>query len=1044
MKRTLGLGWVDRLFIAIITCVCCVQSLPAQEMSHPISLSGGDSFFRTYRSHNAPDLPDTVRTLALMVQFQADDDSRTTGNGQFDLSNGYQDTVIDSPPHDRSYFQNHLLFLENYFKKVSDGKLVVRSEVFDSVITLPNKMQAYSPSRNATNEPLGRLMQDAWRLADSANPSLDFSRFDFFVIFHAGAGHDIDLVSLYGYDPTPFDVPSLYMGLSSLKDLFGSGYSGIPVNGGRFLIANSAILPETESRDVQSAFGTSRLELSINGLLAANLGSFLGLPDLFDTKTGRTAVGRFGLMDGQSIFSFNGLFPPELSAWEKIFLGWVQPVTVQSGASNLTVAAHRTDGLPNTNAIYKVPISAREYFLLEGRFRDPGLNGQRLKTAVGGRAIEKGFLTDTLGFNETNTTRIDGVVTDVEDIDWSLPSGISERGDTLRGGILIWHIDENVIEAGLATNTVNTDPNHRGVSLVQANGAQDIGQTIHTILGDVIGEGTALDYWFQENPSPVYKNEFTSTSFPNSKSYSGANSHIFISDFSKQSPVMTCRVQIGDGNVKPLPGFPKYVGQVHEHEAPTHGSLNADVNEEIILNASGQLYAFTTSGLSLLNNSTGLFSTFGGKFQPAVVSSGPTVSVIGVGDSTIYMFKVSDSNNDGLADTLFSVKLKDKISTPPLLHNGRIYVGGSSGRVYVVNDRGILDTAVYVLSAAPGYPVSALVSADSVWVATAGKEVFASNGRRWKFEDDIISCAAGDLDGNQIPDIAVQTVWNEISVFNINEQNYRSFSPKRRIGNDYPSRDPHPVIADINGDGLREAIAWDFDKTYALNYSGAVVDNFPISRSDSVFFGGSPVVGDVDGDGKQELVISTLDGQIFAYKSDGQVAQGFPLATGKAVVSSPLLFVDATGRMLLFACCTDGYVYGWDLGGSRTQASVQWGNLLHDPYHANCSNSVIGSRVPKPFADLVPQSQAYNWPNPVYGSTTKIRYYLTSSSAISIKIFDLAGEKVDEISAGGTGGIDNEVEWNVSNVQSGVYIARIEAKTTSSTGVAFIKIAVVH
>jgi len=29
----------------------------------------------------------------------------------------------------------------------------------------------------------------------------------------------------------------------------------------------------------------------------------LGMPDLFDESTGATAIGRFGLMDGQGIFS---------------------------------------------------------------------------------------------------------------------------------------------------------------------------------------------------------------------------------------------------------------------------------------------------------------------------------------------------------------------------------------------------------------------------------------------------------------------------------------------------------------------------------------------------------------------------------------------------------------------------------------------------------------------------------------------------------------------------------------------------------------------
>lgn len=77
------------------------------------------------------------------------------------------------------------------------------------------------------------------------------------------------------------------------------------------------IIPSTELRELQLLSGNTLIELGINGLLAASFGSYLGLPDLFNTSNGKTAIGRFGLMDGQSLFSYNGIFPPEPSAWEK-------------------------------------------------------------------------------------------------------------------------------------------------------------------------------------------------------------------------------------------------------------------------------------------------------------------------------------------------------------------------------------------------------------------------------------------------------------------------------------------------------------------------------------------------------------------------------------------------------------------------------------------------------------------------------------------------------------------------------------------------------
>ena len=43
----------------------------------------------------------------------------------------------------------------------------------------------------------------------------------------------------------------------------------------------------------------------------------------------------------------------------------------------------------------------------------------------------------------------------------------------------------------------------------------------------------------------------------------------------------------------------------------------------------------------------------------------------------------------------------------------------------------------------------------------------------------------------------------------------------------------------------------------------------------------------------------------------------------------------------------------------------------------------------------------------------------------------------------GQGGLDNEVEWDVTQIQSGVYFAHIDAQGTNGSGSAVIKIAVI-
>ena len=72
--------------------------------------------------------PETLNVLVAMVQFPPDNEPRTTGNGQFDLTTAPRH-VIDPPPHDVSYVRSHMSFLSNYFAKVSDGKLFVQVTV---------------------------------------------------------------------------------------------------------------------------------------------------------------------------------------------------------------------------------------------------------------------------------------------------------------------------------------------------------------------------------------------------------------------------------------------------------------------------------------------------------------------------------------------------------------------------------------------------------------------------------------------------------------------------------------------------------------------------------------------------------------------------------------------------------------------------------------------------------------------------------------------------------------------------------------------------
>ncbi|HLP15616.1 MAG TPA: hypothetical protein VK470_05125, partial [Bacteroidota bacterium] len=148
----------------------------------------------------------TLRILAVRVQFKEDSDSKTSGTGHFDLSDSAR-RIIDAPPHDSAYFADHFRFAQNYYSKVSNNRQTLSFTVMGRVVTLPDTMKVYAADQATGNLPLTRLVDDAWHAADSLNPGFPFQDYDLFVIFHAGSGKDIDLRASLGYDPTPYDLP---------------------------------------------------------------------------------------------------------------------------------------------------------------------------------------------------------------------------------------------------------------------------------------------------------------------------------------------------------------------------------------------------------------------------------------------------------------------------------------------------------------------------------------------------------------------------------------------------------------------------------------------------------------------------------------------------------------------------------------------------------------------------------------------------------------------------------------------------------------------
>jgi hypothetical protein len=144
--------------------LCCISNAPAQQDNPPLLRHSGIRALPNTQVRVARSVPDTVRVLALMVEFPQDTDPRTTGNGTFILSPAGE-PIIDPAPHDSAYFAHKLLFLENYFRKSSDGKLIVKGDVWGSRVTLGKPMAEYSPASDGTDDkPIADFVLESWQL----------------------------------------------------------------------------------------------------------------------------------------------------------------------------------------------------------------------------------------------------------------------------------------------------------------------------------------------------------------------------------------------------------------------------------------------------------------------------------------------------------------------------------------------------------------------------------------------------------------------------------------------------------------------------------------------------------------------------------------------------------------------------------------------------------------------------------------------------------------------------------------------------------------
>ncbi|WP_169525269.1 cell wall-binding repeat-containing protein [Pseudalkalibacillus hwajinpoensis] len=321
------------------------------------------------------------------------------------------------------------------------------------------------------------------------------------------------------------------------------------------------------------------------GIIAHELGHDLGLPDLYDYDNSSFGVGIHSLMGGgawtTANYKYGGEYPTHLDPWSKMVLGFIRPVEVQDNGTYQV-----TNFLANDYSVLKLKTpDESEYFLVENR-------------------QFKGF-----------------------DI------GLAEYAAA--PGIAIWHIDEDQLSNGM----VNQDETHKAVDLEEANESR---------LGypefDQDPEHYPYMYYDHYFSGNGYA-QFTNTSKPNSKLYSGSNSSVSVTVLDPSRDSMAVSVKVPNGEDKNPPVWPK----------------SAKLTSSAITNSS------ITLGWPTATDPSGIASYIiykNGSFLKEVNASTRSLKVQGLATNKEYTFKVEAVDKKGYATTNGpSLKVKTSATT---------------------------------------------------------------------------------------------------------------------------------------------------------------------------------------------------------------------------------------------------------------------------------------------------------------------------------------------------------------------------------------------
>jgi len=1029
---------------------------------------------------------DTLTVLGLRVEFQEEipDDPMTTGNGLFDMRSAddfeYEEGhFFDSAPHNEEYFSKQMEAMAHFWWEMSGHTLHINYEIWppgdDSTYHLPYTIKDYHDEWGPLPQNiLGEYFRDVIQTADSVSPDLHFSQADGrvkpIIVFHPGSDNQSDV-----WMDTQRDF---YTGFLFL-------FISVEVDSGATMVTEGIIMPETVTQDWYVRV--------LNSVMAHEFGHVLGLRDFYNTcQFSSMRLGNFSLMDNNYSdvaadfglgFGVYGVLPASLDIFSRAYLGFVTP-TIQTDTVGIELVA--SGMLKEGDKCIKVPIDANEYFLLENLQIELDYIHEKRDDLIASNAI----LLDS----ETSVVMGPGYAYDdggglVKVVNGEFDRLLEQLPPDTLGGVLIYRVDEvvaygDILNSGLGNwdaNTLQCDPLRWFIRIMEADTQVSFGNIYHA------GSGSTDDLF-----PFLGADSLTANSRPfSSSSNSGASTGIQITNIGSPDTTVTLDIKAN----RYLTGWPNNTvpGNVASHPVPV--DADGDGKMEVFMANWYFITAFNDDGTGVIDNNytlqVGGFDKEAVEIPLKVFAMLPDTSIRFIGtpsvgdidgdneievvvaatDNKLYAFEVVDNNGNGLADSVanFPIDLDTSAIATTIITDydndniDDIYIATLDGKVSVYNSDG---SKIAVADSIPGLTAGIALGlnndeiifscnnseTDSAFVGVIqlgdtisfGDVAWVRGYGGTTFYEPVV----GDINRDSRPDIVVSSSDGNIIVHSVQSEILSGWPV-----NTEDSLGASAVIADIDRNGFPEIIIPGNSKIHCYNFNGTIVEGYPADLYheyplDTLSTGvvNTPaVVGDIIGDGVPNIIVGSPDMDIFVpiYNPNTYKYRGQPImAVGTPINSSPFVVdLDGDNDIDLGARGGDGYINILDMAATHDPNLNIWPSYGGGPAHRFYYSDSLS--IP-PDPDFMPK--VYAWPNPTHLGTSHIRYRIGKQVDVdvNIKIFDVAGNLVGEYNTTGIGPSDNDYVWDCSSFASGVYLARVEAKSATESKHEFTKIAIVR